>query len=156
MGPPWQSWTYGQEEEHLRKGSRTAKQQVRVLMKTSRRLRKRLRLRLPSGEPLGIEPAAGLVKLAARRPARECMLGDRPLLPTRCSHRVPCCLPRPTSRRAYTIPGIARQWTWHQATFMRMGTHSTPGCSRFPAAFEEPFQSIDRTLILSVELKLKT
>ena len=30
------------------------------------------------GEPLGMEPAAGLVKLAARRPARECMLGDRP------------------------------------------------------------------------------
>ena len=104
-----------------------------------------------------MEPAAGLVKLAARRPARECMLGDRPLLPTRCSHRVPCCLPRPTSRRAYTIPGIARQWAWHQATFMRMETHSTPGCSRFPAAFEERFQSIDRTSypVFSVKLKRK-
>ncbi len=30
-------------------------------------------------------PAAGLVKLAARRPARESLLGDRPLLPTRYS-----------------------------------------------------------------------
>ena len=57
-----------------------------------------------------MEPAAGLVELAARRPARECLLGDRPSVPTRYSHRVPCCgLPRPTSRRTYTIPGIARQ-----------------------------------------------
>jgi hypothetical protein len=29
------------------------------------------------------------------------------------------------------------------ATLMRMGTHSTPGCSRYPAAFAERFQSID-------------
>ena len=99
-----------------------------------------------------MEPAAGLVKLAARRPARECMLGDRPLLPTRYSHRVPCCLPRPTSRRAYTIPGIARQWAWHRATFMRMETHSTPGCSRFPAAFEERFRIERQVLILSFRL----
>ena len=133
-----------------------------------------------------MEPAAGLVKLAARRPARECMLGDGsgepplvgagrlpfwvdliynsafhmlgdwPLLPTRYSHRVPCCLPRPTSRRAYTIPGIARQWAWHQAAFMpvRMGTHSTPGCSRFPAAFEERLRiRVERqALILSFRL----
>ncbi len=27
-----------------------------------------------------MEPAAGLVKLAARRPARECLLVDRPVL----------------------------------------------------------------------------
>jgi hypothetical protein len=68
--------------------------------------------RIALGEPLGMKPAAGLVKLAARRPARECLLGDRPLLPARHSLRVPCCsLPRSlsTSRRAYTIPGIARQ-----------------------------------------------
>jgi hypothetical protein len=37
------------------------------------------------GEPLGMKPAAGLVKLGARRPASECLLGDRPLLPTRYS-----------------------------------------------------------------------
>ena len=47
VGPPRQSWTYGLEEEHRIKGSRTVQQQVRVRMKTSRRLRKRLRLRLP-------------------------------------------------------------------------------------------------------------
>ena len=97
-----------------------------------------------------MEPAAGLVKLAARRPARECMLGDRPSLPTRYSHRVPCCLPRPTSRRAYTIPGIARQWAWHRATFMRMETHSTPGCSRFPAAFEERGRSVPNAICTRV------
>ena len=52
------------------------------------------------GEPLGIEPAAWLVKLAARRPARACWLGDRSLVPTRYNHRVPCCgLPRSTWRR---------------------------------------------------------
>ena len=53
VGPLWRSWTYGQEEEHRMKGSRTAQQQVRVLMKTSRRLRKRLRLRYHLGEPIG-------------------------------------------------------------------------------------------------------
>jgi hypothetical protein len=60
-----------------------------------------------------MKPAAGLVKLAARRPARECLLGDRPLLPARYSVRVPCCsLPRPTSRRAYRIPaGVSRHCT---------------------------------------------
>ena len=58
------------------------------------------------GEPLGMEPAAGLVELAARRPARECLLGDRSLVHTRYFHRVPRCgQPRPTWRRAYTNPG---------------------------------------------------
>jgi hypothetical protein len=64
------------------------------------------------GEPsAGMEPAAGLVKLAARRPARGCLLADRSLLvvPTRYEHRVPCCsLPRGSSTwrlRLWPIPG---------------------------------------------------
>ena len=74
-----------------------------------------------------MEPAAGLVELAARRPARECLLGDRSLVHARYFHRVPHCgQPRPTWRRAYTNPGIAQWAERHQATFMRMGTHSNP------------------------------
>ena len=111
-------------EEHRRKGSWTAKQRERIPL-TSRCWRKRLRYHL--GEPLGMEPAAGLVELAARRPARECLLGDRSLVHTRYFHRVPRCgQPRPTWRRAYTNPGIAQWAERHQATFMRMGTHSNP------------------------------
>ena len=79
VGPSWQSWTHGQEEEELRrKGSRTVQQQVRVRMKTSRRLRKRLRLRLP---PWGTR--ACRLWLIARRPACDCLLGDRYLVSTR-------------------------------------------------------------------------
>jgi hypothetical protein len=67
-------------------------------------------LRYHLGEPLGIEAAAGLVKPAARRPARACWLGDQSLVPTRYYHRVPCCgLPRSAWRREWPIPGIARQ-----------------------------------------------
>ena len=100
-----------------------------------------------------MEPAAGLVELAARRPARECLLGDRSLVHTRYFHRVPRCgQPRPTWRRAYTNPGIAQWAERHQATFMRMGTHSTPGCSRIPAAFVERFRIERQVLILSFRL----
>jgi hypothetical protein len=57
-----------------------------------------------------MEPAAGLVKLAARRPAREFPLAGhwRSLVPKRHYHRAPCySLPRPTWRRGcWLIPGL--------------------------------------------------
>ena len=76
VGPRWRSWTYGQEEEeHRRKGSWTAKQRERTPL-TSRCLRKRLRL-----PPWGTR--ACRLWLIARRPACDCLLGDRYLVSTR-------------------------------------------------------------------------